>query len=182
MAAHERLNRELRREVLALGRGARLPSVRELSRRHRVSPVTVAAAIAPLAAEGVVVTRPGSGTFVVEPVAANGGAGDFSWQPVALGPAVVDSNQLELLTRGGGEGTIPLASGFPSEDALPLRDLAAAAARAARRPGAWARVPAEGIEDLRACFARDAGGLVRPRDVTITPGAQAALATAMRAL
>jgi DNA-binding transcriptional MocR family regulator len=109
-------------------------------------------------------------------------APDFGWQAVALGPAVIDPGGLEQLLAQGAEDTILLSSGFPEEDLLPLKALAAAAARAARRPGAWARPAIEGIEDLRSWFARDAGGAVEPGDVLLTSGAQAALATVLRAL
>ncbi|MDQ3905731.1 MAG: winged helix-turn-helix domain-containing protein, partial [Actinomycetota bacterium] len=43
--------------------GERLPSTRELTARYGVSPVTLSRAMAVLAAEGVLVTRPGSGTY-----------------------------------------------------------------------------------------------------------------------
>ena len=55
-------------------------------------------------------------------------------------------------------------------------------ARAARRPAAWSRGPVEGLEELRAWFAREAGGHVRAHDVVVCPGGQAALSTAFRAL
>ncbi|MGW7556551.1 GntR family transcriptional regulator, partial [Streptomyces rimosus] len=63
--------------------GEKLPSSRALVERHRVSPVTVSRALAELAAEGLVVTRPGAGAFRAEarqqarPV-------DTSWQEIAL--------------------------------------------------------------------------------------------------
>ncbi len=47
-----------------LAPGGRLDSVRELAGRLGVNPMTVAKAYAVLAAEGVVVTRPGSGVYV----------------------------------------------------------------------------------------------------------------------
>lgn len=183
MKADERLSSELRGQALALQPGSRLPPVRELARRHRASPVTVARAIARLAGEGLVVPRPGSGTFVADRMSAGDGeAADFSWQPVALGPAILDAGGLELLAAVGGGDTVTLSSGFPDERLLAVRDLAAALGRAARRPGAWGRPPAEGIDELREWFARDAGGMVQARDVMITSGAQTALATVMRAL
>ena len=43
--------------------GGKLPSSRALVERFRVSPVTVSRALAQLAAEGLVVTRPGAGAF-----------------------------------------------------------------------------------------------------------------------
>ncbi len=46
--------------------GEALPSVRELARRLRVNPATVAQAYKELAAEGFVETRHGAGTFVKE--------------------------------------------------------------------------------------------------------------------
>jgi DNA-binding transcriptional MocR family regulator len=57
----------------------------------------------------------------------------------------------------------------------------AALARAARRPGAWERGPVEGREELRAWFAREAGGAFRAHDMVVCPGGQAALSTALRA-
>jgi GntR family transcriptional regulator len=46
--------------------GEALPSVRELAKRLRVNPATVAQAYRELAREGFVETRHGAGTFVVE--------------------------------------------------------------------------------------------------------------------
>lgn len=46
--------------------GEALPSVRELARRLRVNPATVAQAYRELAVEGFVETRHGAGTFVLE--------------------------------------------------------------------------------------------------------------------
>ena len=48
--------------------GARLPSVRELSGELKVAPMTTSQAYRELAREGVIVTRPGAGTFVADPV------------------------------------------------------------------------------------------------------------------
>jgi DNA-binding GntR family transcriptional regulator len=66
--------------------GERLPSTREFTRRLGVSPVTVSRALAALVSEGVVITRPGEGSFVTARTAAVAGqAADFSWQTLALG-------------------------------------------------------------------------------------------------
>jgi DNA-binding transcriptional MocR family regulator len=54
-------------------------------------------------------------------------------------------------------------------------------ARAARRPGAWDRVPTEGIEALRTWFARQLGD-ASADDILIVPGGQAALSTIFRSL
>lgn len=58
------------REAIARGRlapGARLPSVRELSKTLIVNPNTIARAYTDLEHEGVLNTRPGLGVFVATP-------------------------------------------------------------------------------------------------------------------
>ncbi len=47
--------------------GDRLPSVRQLSRDIVVNPNTVARAYAELEREGMLITKPGRGTFIAEP-------------------------------------------------------------------------------------------------------------------
>jgi DNA-binding transcriptional MocR family regulator len=79
-------------------------------------------------------------------------------------------------------GAIPLSSGYLDEDLQPAAALGAALARAARQPASWQRGPVEGREDLRAWFARGAGGALRAEDFAVCPGGQAALSTAFRAL
>ena len=151
--------------------------------RHRAGPQTVQQAIARLAEEGLVDPRPGRGTFVAAPVAEPAAAApDLDWQAHALGDATADASALHTLMKLPPPGTIGLSSGYPDESLQPTGLLAAAMARAARRPGAWARVPTEGVDRLRAWFAREAGGPFRPHDVVVTPGTQPALSTVMRVL
>jgi DNA-binding transcriptional MocR family regulator len=64
----------------------------------------------------------------------------------------------------------------------PLSLLRAAALRVGRRDHVWSRGPAEGIEPLRAWFARDVRDELSPRQVLIVPGGQAALSVVFRAL
>src|SRR3954452_1935553 len=172
----------LRDLAATLPEGARLPSVRELMREHGASPVTVQRAIATLTAEGLVVPRPGRGTFVAAPPARNG-TPDLAWQEVALGAARMadDGGLAELLATPPG-GTLALSSGYLDPRLQPTAAMAAALARAGRRPGAWERGPIEGVAALRAWFAREAGGRFGSHDVVICPGGQAALVTAVRAL
>lgn len=174
---------EALREVAAgLPPGARLPSVRELMARHRAGPATVQRALARLAAEGVLEPRPGRGTFVAPRAGGSTQAPDLSWQAVALGPERIDPGPLGELLRPLRPGTIPLTTGWPEPGLQPLGALAAALGRAARRDDAWRAIPVEGLEELRAWFAREAGGHLAAHDVIVCSGGQAGLATALRGL
>src|SRR3954453_13457713 len=148
----------LRDLAATLPEGAGLPSVRALTREHRACPATVAGGSATLSAEGVVVARPGRGTFVAAPPARNG-TPDLAWQEVALGAARMadDGGLAELLATPPG-GALALSSGYLAPRPPPTAAMAAALARAGRRPGAWERGPIEGVSALRAWFAREAGG------------------------
>ncbi|WP_424535310.1 PLP-dependent aminotransferase family protein [Sphaerisporangium viridialbum] len=173
----------LREEAERLRPGARLPSSRELTRRHGVSPVTVSRAIAALAAEGRVVTRPGSGAFVAAlPAAGAGDAPDLSWQTVSLGDRWVDDSAVSGLLTPPPEGVIPLTGGYLNPGLRPSKALASAAARAVRRPDAWALPPLNGLAELRRWFANEVGGGVTQADVLIVSGGQSALTHAFRAL
>ncbi len=162
--------------------GERLPSTRELTGEHRVSPVTVSRALAELAAEGVVVTRPGSGTYVAERREAVAQTRDLSWQTAALGDRTIDATSVAYLLQTPVPGAITLNGGYPHASLLPARPLAAAVARAARRPDATERPPLGGLGALRAWFARTVGASATAEDVLVTDGGQSALSTALRAI
>ncbi|MDQ6606321.1 MAG: PLP-dependent aminotransferase family protein [Actinomycetota bacterium] len=172
----------LRATARAMAAGDQLPSTRELIARHGVSPVTVSRALALLSAEGVVVTRPGSGTYVSPRPTRRPARSDLSWQTAALGDRTVDSASVEFLLQPEAPERISLAGGYPHPVLLATRALSAALARAARRPDAAERPPLEGLSALRGWFARSVGGSVTAKDVLITSGAQAALSTAFRAI
>lgn len=154
-------------------------------------------AIALLAREGLVASRPGAGTFVApRPARPGSGTADTSWQAVALGERVIDTAGLSPLADPPGLGfvapdlpgpengdeVISLASGYPHSSLMPVRALNTALGHAARLPGAWDRPPAAGIPALRAWFAREASPRVSPQDALITPGGQAAISAAFRAV
>ncbi|TQS29873.1 PLP-dependent aminotransferase family protein [Microbispora sp. KK1-11] len=177
-----RLAAILREETERSRPGERLPSSREIMRRHGVGPVTVSRAIAQLAAEGRVVTRPGAGVFVAparRPVAE---APDLSWQTVALGDRVVDDSATASLLAQPPDGVVPLTGGYLNPDLRPVKALAAAAARAVRRPEAWSMPPLNGLPELRRWFATEAGGAVTQNDVLVVSGGQSALTLSFRAL
>jgi DNA-binding transcriptional MocR family regulator len=163
--------------------GMRLPSVRALIRDLGVSPVTVQLALDRLTREGVIETRPGHGTFVApQPQEAATARADFSWQTAALGPARFSLRGLAGMMAPTPAGALPLNKGYlpPALQAGTL--LAAAGARALRRPGIWEPMPADGLAALRNWFAQEVCGAFQAQDVIICPGTQAAIATAFRAL
>ncbi|WP_406175326.1 PLP-dependent aminotransferase family protein [Streptomyces canus] len=184
------LAEQLRRELDRYSAGGKLPSSRSLVDRFRVSPVTVSRALAQLAAEGLVVTRPGAGAFraAARPVAAP--AGDTSWQEVALSadgaadlvPRSVDASGVLVSLAAPPPGVVEFNGGYLHPSLQPERAMSAALARAGRRPGAWGRPPTEGLPELREWFARSIGGAVTAAEVLITAGGQSALTTALRAL
>jgi len=176
------LTTRLRDEVRGLATGDRLPSSRTLVERYKVSPVTVSRALGALTAEGLVVTRPGSGTFVAPRPQHAAEPPDFDWQAVALGDRAIDPAGISATLPPPAEGVIPMGGGYLHPSLQPVKALAAAASRASRRAGAWDRPPVNGIPELRAWFAGSVGGEVTPADVLITSGGQGALSTALRAL
>ncbi|WSQ07879.1 PLP-dependent aminotransferase family protein [Streptomyces sp. NBC_01231] len=196
---HERssvveLAEQLRRELDRYSPGGKLPSSRALVERFRVSPVTVSRALAQLAAEGLVVTRPGAGAFRARPrTTAATTVGDTSWQEVALSadgaadlvPRSVDASGVLVSLAAPPPAVIEFNGGYLHPSLQPERAMSAALARAGRRPGAWGRPPMEGLPELREWFARGIagpGGGVTAAEVLISSGGQAALTTALRAL
>ncbi|WP_329226231.1 PLP-dependent aminotransferase family protein [Streptomyces canus] len=184
------LAEQLRRELDRYSPGGKLPSSRALVDRFRVSPVTVSRALAQLAAEGLVVTRPGAGAFraAARPLAAP--AGDTSWQEVALSadgaadlvPRSVDASGVLVSLAAPPPGVVEFNGGYLHPSLQPERAMSAALARAGRRPGAWGRPATEGLPELREWFARNIGGAVTAAEVLIASGGQSALTTALRAL
>lgn len=114
--------RTARRIAAAIGRmitareldvGARLPTVRELSRRLGVSPTTVSEAWRSLANVGAIETRGRNGTFVRRPAGPGG------------------PRRYRQVTEGPGHFALDLSSGTPDPALLP--DLAPIVARVSRQ-------------------------------------------------
>lgn len=181
----------LKRELNRYSPGGKLPSSRALVEKYRVSPVTVSRALAQLAAEGLVVTRPGAGAFRAQPRTETAQApGDTSWQEVTLSadaatelvPRAVDASGVLATLAAPPPGVVEFNGGYLHPSLQPERAMAAALARAGRRPGVWGRPPADGLPELREWFARGLGDTIGAVDVLITAGGQSALTTALRAL
>ncbi|MEV7993874.1 PLP-dependent aminotransferase family protein [Streptomyces sp. NPDC086077] len=181
---------QLRRELNHYSPGGKLPSSRALVERFRVSPVTVSRALAQLAAEGLVVTRPGAGAFRARPRSGDAPLGDTSWQEVALSadaaaelvPRTVDASGVTVSLAVPPPGVIEFNGGYLHPSLQPEKAMAAALSRAGRRPGVWGRPPLDGLPELREWFARSIGDTVTAAEVLITSGGQSALTTALRAL
>ncbi|MGI3224874.1 PLP-dependent aminotransferase family protein [Streptomyces sp. GTA36] len=184
------LANQLKSELNRYSPGGKLPSSRALVERFRVSPVTVSRALAQLAAEGLVVTRPGAGAFRAVPRDAGPTVGDTSWQEVALSadsaaelvPRTVDASAVVATLAAPPPGVVEFNGGYLHPSLQPERAMAAALSRAGRRPGAWGRPPVDGLPELREWFARGIGGAVTAAEVLITAGGQSGLTTALRAL
>src|SRR5215475_339347 len=167
--------------VQSMPPSSRLPSYRDLQQRYRLSPATVQRILADLSRRGLLVTRPGSGTYTAQrrqPAA----LADVSWQTLALGSRTGLSVDLERLVDPGPADSLPLTSGFLDERLQPLGLLAAAGARSSRRPQAWSRLPPQGLPELRSFFAAETGGTMTAQNVIVTPGGQAALSAVFRHL
>lgn len=180
----------MRKELDRYSPGGKLPSSRALVERFRVSPVTVSRALAQLAAEGLVVTRPGAGAFRAGPRPAVASTGDTSWQEIALSadaaaeavPRTVDASGVLVSLAAPPPGVVEFNGGYLHPSLQPERAMGAALSRAGRRPGAWSRPPMEGLPELREWFARGIGGATGAADVLVAAGGQTALTTALRAL
>jgi DNA-binding transcriptional MocR family regulator len=160
----------------------RLPSYRQLQQRYRLSPATVQRLLAEMGRRGLLVTRPGSGTFTA-PRRPSRRSADLSWQTLALGSRAGLGPDLERLVDPLPPDSIGLASGFPDERLQPLGLLAAAASRAARRPHGWSRLPPQGLPELRSFLAAEvADGQLSDQNVLIASGGQAALSAVFRHL
>lgn len=168
--------------------GARLPASRELAARYAASPVTVQAAMRSLVSQGLVESRPGAGTFVLDHRSPR--AADFGWQTSALRTAA--SSRLGHVSgpmRDATVDVIGLHAGYPTRELLPERLVRVALSRASRSEAAFARPPIGGLPELQGWFASELAsstpaGVSPPttRDVLVVPGTQSALSSVFRSL
>jgi GntR family transcriptional regulator/MocR family aminotransferase len=156
---HARVYRTLRSHILGgtLGPGARLPSARGLAADLGVSRNTVETAFLQLTAEGYIVRRTGSGTYVadtlpeVAPFRLRRAAGETGGPPglARRGRRIAELGTTEI-ERDGQTG--PCASDV---DAFPAATWNRILARQARRAGREALLPADsaGVPELRHAIA-----------------------------
>ncbi len=177
------LTTALRSRAEGMRPGALFPSTRSIANEYRVSPVTVSRALATLSSEGVVSTRPGSGTFVADRTVVGGLSPlDTSWQTVSLGDRAIDAAELQTYLETNPRGALSLAGGYLHHSLMPVRALSIAAQRAVRRSETWEGPDPRGLSDLRAWFASHHGAGFTAADVIISNGGQSAISAAFRAL
>lgn len=176
----------LRRWIAAAPAGAQLPSTRALTAEHGASPVTVQKALRVLAAQGIVESRPGIGTFIRAERTSR--PADYGWQTSVLGTPPTRM-QLPSAQRPTSPDSIALHSGYPDRELLPERSVRAALARASRSAAAMSRSPAAGLPELQAWFATELADaapadVAAPavRDVIVLPGSQSGLSSVFRAI
>lgn len=175
-------------EMLADGRlkpGDRLPSVRTLRSRRRLSQATVLRAYALLESRGLVESRPRSGYFVANTTVL---APTVSEQALSA-PVQVDVSELvfHILEATRERRLLPFGSAFPSPLLFPLAALANTLARSIRALDPWTTVTdlPPGSLALRAEIARRYlafGADVAVDQILITNGAMEALNLCLQAV
>ena len=175
----------------ALPLGTRLPPLRELAKRHAVALVTASQAYEALAAEGLVESRTGRGTFVafdadgadtVERPRASTHRQDDQWDS-ALSRYSAQTRRvaaMHLLRSSFRPGTIALSNGHTAPETYPLADFARCYARTfLDDPPEIHQYRADrGDPALREIFAarlRARGADVSADDILVVSGAQQAL-------
>jgi DNA-binding transcriptional MocR family regulator len=166
--------------------GERAPSLREISRQHRISLTTAMQAYRVLEDRGVLEARPQSGFYVAKappalPVPAT------SRPPARATDVAVSELLLQLLTHASDTRLVPLGCAIPSPQLLGSGRLDRFLARAARVRGVQHNIYTEpkGDASLRSEIARRAlrwGQALSPDDVAVTCGATEALALALNAV
>lgn len=174
-----------------LAAGARMPSVRAMTRLHRVSLSTALQACRSLEGEGLVEARPRSGYFVRKPrrnALPDANEPDLS-RPLdaAQYVGVHDRVSTFVATSEAQRVSVDFASACAAPDAYPVDDLKNLALRALRRDPSMLVETAASAGDpaLRAALARralDAGMHLTAADIVITQGCIEALNIALRAV
>jgi GntR family transcriptional regulator/MocR family aminotransferase len=162
----------------ALAEGSRLLPTREFASRIGVSRNTVVAAVDQLIAEGYLVARVGSGTFVARGIGATA-------QPHAIPPLRLPAPAQRYLDITGsraswGAKLLPFRTGVPDVAAFPREPWDRFSRRLRYHPQRFSYSDPSGVTRLRAVLAdhlRQFRGLTAgPDQIIIVEGAQAAIA------
>lgn len=172
--------------------GDRLPPTRDLARRLGVNRNTVVSAYDALAAEGLVRSRTGAGTFVepapggAPPAAASDGDTWFNWSHAGEAAVAGGLQAIYSLAVDSAADDIAFVGSYPADELLPRTEFAAAMRTALAEGGG--RVlsygPTAGDAALRETIAaamRAAGSRADAEQVLVTNGAQQGLDLVFRA-
>lgn len=169
-----------------LGPGARVPSVRRMSRQRRVSISTVLQAYHVLENRGLIEARPQSGYYVRSPQRA---AAEPAISKPPRSPHFVGVHELvsRVLESGGQPDIVPFGAAIPSAELVPVAKLQRIVSTVARRQpesiAAYGFPP--GREELRrqiALRARDWGVSLTADEIIITHGCIEAVNLCLRAV
>ena len=190
MKRYEAIAAEIGRSIEngALRPNERLPSVRQSSALHGVSPSTIFQAYDLLEARGLVLSRPRSGYYVRErrprtlPEAETAAIAHGGSKPVDVSELV-----FQVLQSSSTRDVIPLGSAFPSPLLFPRRHLARAMTHAVQQLDPWAAVDdlSAGNMALRRQIALRYlmhGVRVQAEEIVITNGALEALTLSLAAV
>src|SRR5512138_67831 len=168
--------------------GDRVPSVRELSRRLRVSVNTVVEAYAQLENRRVIEARPQSGYYVSCPLPEPDGASASAGPRQKLAATAVDlgSGPLEVMRTLADPNLVPLGRGVPNAELLPIGKLSRMLATEARRfrIDSVSYGGAKGLKRLRTQIAKrslGAGCRLTPEEIVVTSGCVEAVTLALQA-
>jgi DNA-binding transcriptional MocR family regulator len=183
--AYGQIAEHLRREIRGgrLADGKRLPTVREMAKRLGVSRDTVAVAYEALAAEGLVESTVGRGTFVR--AAAPSPKGTGATPPLSpLVERLLERERARPRFVDGGE-SVPLHAIVPDPSLFPLDAFRKAIQRALRKEGGalLAYGPPQGHRGLREAIAarlRALGVEAGPDEVVLCQGASEGISLALR--
>ncbi|MBE7551141.1 MAG: PLP-dependent aminotransferase family protein [Anaerolineales bacterium] len=160
----------------------RLPASRILAKKLGVNRITIVNAYAELEAEGLVISRVGSGTFVAGEQQPAALAPSPLWRGSPVGRRPWNANQMvaEMMRLARQPGVISFAGGSPSSEFLPVHELRRALNEVLRRDGVAALQyeEAAGYLPLRETIARQMQQQhipVNGQDILITTGCQQAL-------
>ena len=184
---YQRIARQIELAIAsgALGAGARLPSVRQLSHQHGVSMTTALQALRHLEDRGIVQARPKSGYFVQPPPPA---LPEPQMDLRVDGASFVSMDQIlhDFLLTMEDSQAVPAFQALPARALLPEAKLQAILASVNRRHPEYATTfSIAGSLALRQQIARRAitsGVQLRPEEIVITNGGMEALYLALKSV
>jgi DNA-binding transcriptional MocR family regulator len=170
-----------------LALGARVPSLRQISRQHRISLSTALQAYRMLEDDGVLEARPQSGYYVARDRMSALRTPAISRPPDKPVAVNVSALRLELLEHSRNPALVPLGSAVPGAELLAAGGLDRFLARAARVKGLESNTYMEvrGDPRLRQEIARRAvrlGQAIAAEDIVITCGCTEAITLALMAV